>query len=59
MKHYCDICGQLLEPDKGLVLKGIKRAWVPWKKKYYICDKCEYVAKRIILGYRKTRPNLL
>lgn len=52
--NHCDICRQ--EFKDGLKLKGIKKG-LPWKRSYYICDKCEYVLKRVVLSYRKTKPN--
>ena len=50
-RKTCDLCGQKYE--LGCKLIGIG------KNDICMCDKCEYVLKNVILGYRKIRPNEL
>ena len=53
MAKICDICGEKFKG--GLAVKAINEKFHPWKKKILVCDKCEYVLKRLILAYRRKK----
>ena len=49
----CDVCG--VKFVRGLQLKALHDGIEPWKKRIYICEKCENVMKLMILQQRKRR----
>lgn len=51
--RVCDVCG--VKFIRGLELKALHDGIAPWKKRIYICDKCENVMKLMILQQRKRR----
>lgn len=51
MKKVCDVCGAQFV--RGLSLKALHDGINPWKKKIFICDKCENVIKLMILQHRR------
>ena len=51
--RVCDVCG--VKFIRGLELKALHDGIAPWKKRIYICDKCENVMKLMILQYRKRK----
>ena len=52
-ESICDVCGCRFE--RGLKLKALHNGINPWKKRIFVCDKCENVLKLMILQYRKKR----
>lgn len=51
--RVCDICG--MKFDKGFVVKTLHSGINPWKKKAYVCLKCENTLKLLVLQHRKKR----
>ncbi len=51
--RICDVCGTKFV--RGLQLKALHDGIEPWKKRIYICEKCENVMKLMILQQRKRR----
>lgn len=51
--RVCDVCG--VKFVRGLQLKALHDGVEPWKKRIYICEKCENVMKLMILQQRKRR----
>ncbi len=51
--RVCDVCG--VKFVRGLQLKALHDGINPWKKRIYICEKCENVIKLMILQTRKKR----
>ena len=49
----CDVCG--CEFKRGLKIRALHRGIDPWKKRIFVCEKCENVVKLMILQYRKRR----
>lgn len=49
--RVCDICGNTFE--HGVVVKTLHSGINPWKKKSYICYKCENVMKLLVLQHRR------
>ena len=47
----CDVCG--VKFVRGLQLKALHDGINPWKKRIYICEKCENVIKLMILKIRR------
>ena len=49
----CDICGCPF--DRGLKLRALHNGIDPWKKRIFICDKCENVIKLMVLQHRRRK----
>ncbi len=54
MARICDICGE--EFKRGLSVKALHKGINPWKRKIFVCDKCEYILKHLVLAYRRKKP---
>lgn len=50
-KKICDICGMPFE--RGFQVKALHDGINPWKKKLFICEKCENVIKLMVLKIRR------
>lgn len=50
-KRVCDVCGVMFV--RGLEMKALHDGIQPWKKKIFVCEKCENVMKLMILQYRR------
>ena len=49
----CDICGCLFE--RGVSVKALHKGINPWKRRIFVCEKCENVVKMMVLQYRKKK----
>ena len=52
-KKVCDICGA--EFVRGVQVKALHDGIAPWKKKLYVCEKCENVMKLLVLQHRRKK----
>lgn len=50
-QRVCDICGMKFE--RGFQVKALHDGINPWKKKLFICEKCENVIKLMVLKIRR------